>query len=205
MLPLRLSNELTAVSQRRTSQWQTLVRGVLQRRSDAWLCYETERLACSVVQCGNGRLFHTLMESWLGPSATISSRTSRPAHLDRRTPHQAPTPQRPTVAFSEDSSASHTRGVPQYWMSHGWSLQPLLLRLGLAFSDVVCVSGRNNGFYRRSTRTSSRRHQQFLLIVRISLLKFTFSTANSTGSQVGASAWLISTVFWVCLSIMARR
>ena len=48
----------------------------------------------------------------MGPSSTVSSPTSRAAWCNRRTPRQAPTPQRPNVADSVDNSASHTRGVP---------------------------------------------------------------------------------------------
>ena len=91
----------------------------------------------------------------------------------------------------------------------GFERAPLRLRLGLRFSDVVSFSGKNNSSCCRSTRTFSRRHQRSLLIVRISLQKthvqsFLFS-ANSTASQVGASAWLTSTVFWACLSGVAMR
>ena len=50
--------------------------------------------------------------SRVGPSATVSSPTSRTACCNRRTPRQAPTPQRPNVAYSVDNSASYTGGVP---------------------------------------------------------------------------------------------
>ena len=76
-------------------------------------------------------------------------------------PHQPPTPQRHNVADSVDNSASHTRGVPHIGDPKIASLQLLRLQPGSRSSDVVCLSGKDDSSYCRSTRTSWWRHPQY--------------------------------------------
>ena len=109
---------------------------------------------------------------------SVRSSTSRSASGNRKTPCQAPAPQRTVVAHSVDNSASNTcrvslLGSPQLRAcnSHASSLS--------RSSNGAFLSGKNNNSNSRITRAFRLRHQSCSLAVRISLQRPTFETIPS--------------------------
>ena len=146
--------------------------------------------------------------SQAGSTLPAHSPTSRSAGGNRKTPRQAPAPQRTVVAHSVDSSAnckcriSHL-GNPQLRASNSHA-SSLDLDLGTAPFSLE----------RTTTPTPLPPHIPHVpsivfadgahLIAEAHVRDHSFS-ANSRASQIGASTWFLSVAFWVCLELVAAR